>query len=51
MNKIAYFVILLISFCVAVTVGMVDYETESLTHLFTAEWGNVITLSMTVATG
>ena len=46
MNKIAYTAILLISFCLAVSIGMLDYETKSLTHLFTAELGNVVMLGL-----
>jgi len=34
------------SFAVAVAIGYCDYETKSLTHLFTAEWGNIATLAI-----
>ena len=36
--------IILISFCLAIGLGMFDRETESLVHLFTAEWGNILAL-------
>lgn len=37
-------VVVAVSFCLAVTLGLLDRETRSLVHLFTAEWGNVIAL-------
>ena len=37
-------IIILISFMVAVSLGLMDKETESLFHLFTAEAGNLVTL-------
>ncbi len=37
-------IIILISFCLYVFLGMMDYETKSLIHLFTAEFGNVVAL-------
>ena len=33
-----------VSFCLAVTLGLLDRESKSLVHLFTAEWGYVIAL-------
>lgn len=36
--------LLLISFLAAVTLGMMDYETESLVHLFTSDPGNLVAL-------
>ncbi len=46
MNKKTYFYLLVFSFLTAVCLGMMDYETESLWHLFTAEWGNILALLM-----
>ena len=34
------------SFLVAVATGYLDYETQSVVHLFTAEWGNIATLAI-----
>lgn len=36
--------LLLVSFLAAVTLGMMDYETESLVHLFTSDLGNLVAL-------
>lgn len=36
--------LLLISFLAAVTLGLMDYETESLVHLFTSDPGNLVAL-------
>lgn len=36
--------LLLVSFLAAITLGMMDYETESLLHLFTSDPGNWIAL-------
>lgn len=34
----------LVSFLAAITLGMMDHETESLLHLFTSDPGNIIAL-------
>lgn len=47
-NRI-YFFIVLVSFLVAVALGMADRETESLVHLFTAETGNLVTMGLITA--
>lgn len=36
--------LLLVSFLASITLGMMDYETESLMHLFTSDPGNWIAL-------
>jgi len=46
MKNLAWFVIVLISFCAAVGLGMADRETKSLVHLFTAETGNLVTIAL-----
>ena len=43
-NKRLVPAIILLSFFLAVGLGMLDRETQSLAHLFTAEWGNVVAL-------
>ena len=45
-TKSPYIAIVLLSFLASVALGMSDYETKSLVHLFTAEWGNIITLGL-----
>jgi len=41
-----FFLIVFLSFCLAVFFGWSDYETESLVHLFTADWGNIVMLAI-----
>lgn len=46
MKKITLFVVVFISFCLSLVVGMMDYETESLWHLLTSDKGNIVFLSV-----
>ena len=46
MNRIELFLVLAVSFSLATAIGYSDYETKSLTHLFSAEWGNSATLAI-----
>lgn len=39
-----FLLVVISSFCLAVFFGWIDYETKSLVHLFTAEWGNIAML-------
>lgn len=45
----AIYLIVFISFCLSLCIGMMDYETESLIHLLTSDLGNLITLSFITA--
>lgn len=43
-NKVGVGIIFLISLSLAIALGMMDYETESLWHLLTSDAGNIPTL-------
>ncbi len=43
-GKLVYAAVVVVSFCLAVGLGMLDHEAKSLVHLFTAELGNFVAL-------
>ena len=46
MARLELFIIGFVSFCLAVFLGWIDRETESLVHLFTADGGNIVMLAI-----
>ena len=46
MKIITGFIILVISIFLSLSIGMMDYETESLWHLLTSDRGNIVMLSL-----
>ena len=46
MARLELFLIGFLSFCLAVFIGWIDRETESLVHLFTADAGNIVMLAI-----